>query len=82
MNLIPHWKKLSGCVCVITKLSNQHTNYDIKQAISMNLGTEKVTMIPAKDGLLIKDISVCQFCVCMWMTQLSNLFHSNPIMTT
>jgi len=39
----------------------------------MNLGTEKVTMIPAKDGLLIKDISVCQFCVYMDM-QLSHLF--------
>ena len=33
-----------------------HTH--VKQAISQNLGTEKVNMIPAKDGLLIKDISV------------------------
>jgi len=30
----------------------------IVQAVSTNLGTEKVTMIPAKDGLLIKDITV------------------------
>ena len=43
-------------VCTtITKLSYLCA---IKQAISMNLGTEKITMIPAKDGLLIKDISV------------------------
>ena len=35
------------------------------QAISVNLGTEKVTMIPAKDGLLIKDITVTKFSVNM-----------------
>ncbi|XP_065882861.1 adenylate kinase 7-like [Dysidea avara] len=30
---------------------------EVVRAVSTNLGTEKVTMIPAKDGLLIKDIS-------------------------
>lgn len=33
-------------------------HYHVKQTISINLGNEKVNMIPAKDGLLIKDISV------------------------
>lgn len=34
---------------------------EIVRAISQNLGTEKVNMIPAKDGLLIKDISQSDF---------------------